>query len=105
MQPEVMSRLPHVRGPGWDRWSLHIAGLNNTGYATRLHRMGPAGRPGLEQVEGSLRDQACTGRIKMCRYGIVPFRAVTARNPSELYTDPQLELKPRPVTIQSEDEQ
>ena len=36
-QPEVMSRLLHVWGPGWDRWSLHIAGLNNMGYATRLH--------------------------------------------------------------------
>jgi hypothetical protein len=47
-----MSRLPHAQGPGQDRWSLHIAGLNNTGYAIRLHRMGQAGRSGLEQVEG-----------------------------------------------------
>jgi hypothetical protein len=48
----VMSRLPHAQGPGQDRWSLHIAGLNNTGCAIRLHRMGQAGQAGLEQVEG-----------------------------------------------------
>jgi hypothetical protein len=41
-----------TRRQGQDRWSLHIAGLNNTGYAPRLHQMGQAGRPGLEQVEG-----------------------------------------------------
>ena len=38
----VMGRPPHAQGPGQDRWSLHIAGLNNTGHATRLHRMGQA---------------------------------------------------------------
>jgi hypothetical protein len=52
LQQEVMSRPLHVRGSGWVRWSLRIAGLDNTGHVTRVHRMGQAGRPGLEQVEG-----------------------------------------------------
>ena len=34
--------------------------------------------------------RACTGQIKMCRYGIVPFQTVTTRNPWELYNNPQL---------------
>ena len=76
---------------GQDRWSLHIAGLNNTGYATRLHQMGQAGRPGLEQVEG--RDYcgpSLHGPGPRCAViGNVPFRTVTTLNLSELYTDPQ----------------
>ena len=56
-----------------------------------MHRMGQAGRAGLEQVTG-LKAETTAGRagIKICRYGIVPFRTVTSRHPSELYTDPQL---------------
>jgi hypothetical protein len=87
-----MSRLPHAQGPGQDRWSLHIAGLNNTGYAIRLHRMGQAGRAGLEQVEGrDYRGPSLHELESRCTViGIVPFRTVMSRNPSELYTDPQL---------------
>ena len=33
----VMNRPLHARGPGGDRWSLHTAGLNKTGCASRLH--------------------------------------------------------------------
>ena len=67
----VMNRLPHAQGPGQDRWSLHIAGLNNMGCAIRLHRMGQAGRAGLEQVEGrDYRGPSLDGPgSKMCRYG------------------------------------
>ncbi len=79
MQLEVMSRPPQVRGPGWDCGILHIAEMDNMGYyATRLHRMGQAGRPGLQQVEGrDYRGQS----LKVCRYGNVPFRTVTTRKP------------------------
>jgi hypothetical protein len=87
----VMNRLPHAQGPGQDRWSLHIAGLNNMGCAIRLHRMGQAGQAGLEQVEGrDYRGPSLCGPGSRCAVmGIVPFRLVTSHNPSELYTDPQ----------------
>jgi hypothetical protein len=59
LQQEVVSCMsgdrarstgPH--GPRTGLGSLHMAGLDSTGHVTRLHLMGQAGRPGLEQVEG-----------------------------------------------------
>ena len=89
----VMSRLPHAQGPGQDRWSLHIAGLNNTCYAIRLHRMGQAGRAGLEQVEGrdyrgpSLRGPGSRCAVMgLCRFG--RSRPVTHRSFTPIHNSP-----------------
>ena len=89
----VMNRLPHAQGPGQDRWSLHIAGLNNTGCAIRLHRMGQAGQAGLEQVEGrDYRGPSLCGPgsrcavMGLCRFGW--SRPITHRSFTPIHNPP-----------------
>ena len=75
----VMNRLPHAQGPGQDRWSLHIAGLNNTGCAIRLHRMGQAGRA----YAGRDRDVPLW---ELCRFGW--SRPLTHRSFTPIHNSP-----------------
>ena len=72
-----VSRPLHVRGPGWDRWSLHIAGLNNTGCATAPNGAGGPSRVGAGRRQRLLRAEPARAGTKMCRYWKVPFHTVT----------------------------
>jgi hypothetical protein len=72
-----VSRQLHVRGPGWDRWSLYIAGRNNTGCATAPDGAGGPTRVGAGRRQRLLRAEPAWAGTKMCRYGKVPFQTVT----------------------------
>jgi hypothetical protein len=65
-----VTRPLHVRGPGWDRWSLHIAGLNNTGCATAPNGAGGPTRAGAGRRQRLLRAEPAWA-------GKVPFQTVT----------------------------
>ncbi len=56
-----------VRGPGWDRWSLHIAELNNTGCATAPNGAGRPTRVGAGRRQRLLRAEPARAGTKMCR--------------------------------------
>ncbi len=62
-----VSRQLHVRGPGWDRWSLYIAGLNNTGCAIAPNGAGGPTRVGAGRRQRLLRAKPAWAGTKMCR--------------------------------------
>jgi hypothetical protein len=74
-----VSRPLHVRGPGWDRWSLYRAGLNNlkTGCATAPNGAGGPTQVGAGRKQRLLRAEPAWAGTKVCRQGKVPFQTVT----------------------------